>query len=320
MRSLSFDGFRRRQAVELSLLAMAGMLLGTLAHGGPPGPPGLQPGTNSAPGGSAAGGGVGSAGMLANAPSNYVWIPPGTFTMGSPAKEPGRLNTEGPRTVVTLTKGFYMDKFLVTQGEYLAVMGSNPSYCAGDTNRPVEACGWFQATNYCGKLTARERQARRLPANWCYRLPTEAEWEYACRAGTTTRFSYGDDPGYTNLTKYGWWHENSCSSNKPPGNSYFVLGRYYQTHPVGQKLPNPWGLYDMHGLVSEWCQDWFATAHPGGNVTDPQGPETGDERVIRSGSWLDNPFALRSAMRYHVPPHNVSGIYGFRTVLAPVRP
>ena len=298
---------------------MAGMVLGAAAHDGPPGPPGLGADTNSPPGKAAVGGSVGPGGMLANAPSNYVWIPPGTFTMGSPATEEGRNNTEGPQTVVTLTKGFYMSKFLVTQGEYLAIMGNNPSYCTGDTNRPVEATGWFQATNYCGKLTARERQAGRLPANWCYRLPTEAEWEYACRAGTTTRFSYGDDPGYTNLAKYGWWHENVRTTNKPPGASYFVLGRYYQSQPVGQKLPNPWGLYDMHGEVSEWCQDWFGP-YPGGAVTDPQGPPTGDERIIRSGSWLDNPFALRSAMRYYAPPRNVSGIYGFRTVLAPVGP
>jgi formylglycine-generating enzyme required for sulfatase activity len=237
--------------------------------------------------------------------------------MGSPKTEEGRNFREGPQTEVTLTTGFYMSKFLVTQGEYLALMRTNTSYCTGDTNRPVEACGWFKATNYCGRLTARERQAKRLPANWCYRLPTEAEWEYACRAGTTTRFSFGDDPGYTNLTKYGWWHENSRSTNKPPGQSYFVLGRYYQTHPVGQKLPNPWGLYDMHGTVSEWCQDWFGR-YPGGSVTNWQGPPTGKERVIRNGSWLDNASALRSAMRWEAPPKNVSGIYGFRPVLAPV--
>ncbi len=227
--------------------------------------------------------------MLASAPSTYVWIPPGRFTLGSSVTEQNGVNavgwrnvadltkTEGPQTVVTLTKGFYMGKYLVTQGEYLEVMGSNPSHFAGARDLPVDACGWFNATNYCGKLTAREQRAGRLPANWSYRLPTEAEWEYACRAGTTTRFSYGEDPGYTNLTKYGWYDGNSYTTNKPPGVFYLVLGHYFTTHPVGQKLPNPWGLYDMHGQLSQWCQDWFGP-YPGGAVTDPQGPHRGGAR------------------------------------------
>ena len=239
--------------------------------------------------------------------------------MGSPATEVDRNSDEGPQTLVTLPRGFYMNKFLVTQGEYLAVMGTNSSYFTGDTNRPVEACGWYNATNYCGRLTALERQAGRLPTGWSYRLPTEAEWEYACRAGTTTRFSYGEDPGYTNLTDYAWYDVNSYSTDQPPGAFYFVLGRYYTTHPVGQKLPNPWGLYDMYGEVSEWCQDWFGF-YLGGSAIDPQGPLTGDERILRSGSWLDDAWALRTAFRYFAPPDNVSGLYGFRVVLAADRP
>jgi eukaryotic-like serine/threonine-protein kinase len=171
-----------------------------------------------------------------------VWIPPGTFLIGSPEDEVDRSENEGPQTQVTLTQGFWMGKHEVTQGEYLAVVGSNPSYFNGvqgetdygtDLNRPVESVSWDDAVAYCAALTARERAAGRAPMSYAYRLPTEAEWEYACRAGTTTRFSYGDDPGYTHLRDYAWYEGNSER----------------QTHPVGQKLPNPWGLYDMHGNV-----------------------------------------------------------------------
>ena len=167
-----------------------------------------------------------------------------------------------------------MGKYEVTQGEYLAVMGSNPSYfqppnATADTNRPVEWVTWYDATNYCSQLTQRERLAGRIGTNSVYRLPTEAEWEYACRGWTSTRFSYGDDLGYTNLTNYAWYGDNSGGT----------------THPVGQKLPNPWGLYDMHGNVWEWCQDRYGD-YPGGIALDPQGPATGSYRVIRGGGWL----------------------------------
>jgi formylglycine-generating enzyme required for sulfatase activity len=248
--------------------------------------------------------------------TNLVWISPGQFLMGSPLTEQDRNADEGPQTLVILPTGFYVGKYLVTQGEYLAVMSNNPSYFIGDTNRPVESTGWYNATNYCDKLTRLEQAAGKLPTNWCYRLPREAEWEYACRAGTLTRFSYGDDIGYTNLGDYAWYDGNSYTTNKPPGASYFVVGRYYTTHSVGQKLPNPWGLYDMYGDVAEWCQDWFGF-YSGGAVSDPQGPAAGDERVLRSGSWLDDPYSLRSAFRYSAEPDNVSGLYGFRVVLAP---
>jgi formylglycine-generating enzyme required for sulfatase activity len=148
--------------------------------------------------------------------------------------------------------------------------------------------------------------AGRIATNSVYRLPTEAEWEYACRAWTSTRFSYGDDPGYTNLTDYAWYWDNSGGT----------------THPVGQKLPNPWGLYDMHGNVFEWCQDWFDT-YPGGIALDPQGPATGSARVIRGGDWLfwgDVAGNCRSAYRCGDGPDAGSVIIGFRVVLAPGQP
>ena len=138
-----------------------------------------------------------------------------------------------------------------------------------------------------------------------YRLPTEAEWEYACRAGTSTRFSYGDDIGYTNLTNYAWYRYNSDS----------------QTHPAGQKLPNTWELYDMHGNVCEWCQDWFGN-YAGGIALDPQGPAVGSDRVFRGGyrsdccTWSD-PWNCRSAFRGGDYPDQRICFVGFRAVLAP---
>jgi formylglycine-generating enzyme required for sulfatase activity len=237
------------------------------------------------------------------APTNMVFIPPGTFRMGSPTNEVDRSPSEGPQTAVTISRGFWLGKYEVTQGEYLSLMNTNPSNFAGDTNRPVERVTWDDATNYCGQLTQRERTAGRIPTNCVYRLPTEAEWEYACRAWTSTRFSYGDDPGYTNLTNYAWYLGNSGGT----------------THPVGQKLPNPWGLYDMHGNVYEWCQDWFDT-YPGGVAVDPQGPASGWSRVIRGGYWLYDARDCRSAGRMNSPPDLWLIPIGVRVLLAPGQP
>jgi formylglycine-generating enzyme required for sulfatase activity len=246
------------------------------------------------------------------APTNLAFIPPGTFRMGSPTNEVDRWDDEGPQTAATLTKGFWMGKYEVTQGEYLAVMGSNPSYfqppnATADTNRPVEWVTWYDATNYCATLTQREQAAGRIGTNSVYRLPTEAEWEYACRGWTSTRFSYGDDPGYTNLTNYAWYGDNSDG----------------QTHGVGQKLPNPWGLYDVHGNVWEWCQDWWSDNLPGGIAVDPRGPDTGSYRVIRGGGWsywYELARYCRSALRYDFNPDDGYYIIGFRVVLAPGQP
>ncbi len=241
--------------------------------------------------------------LLQNAPSNMVFILSNTFTLGSPSNEAGRSSDEGPQTVVTLSHGFWMGKFEVTQGEYLAVIGSNPSFFTGDMNRPVETVSWLDATNYCAKLTQRELAAGRIPPGSSYRLPTEAEWECAARAGTTTRFYYGDDPGATNLVNHAWYSANS--GNKP--------------NPVGQKPPNAWGLFDMEGNVWEWCEDWYGP-YPGGSVTDPQGPESNVQgvKVIRGGAWESCDSDCRSARRMTegVSPFITDFIIGFRVVLS----
>jgi len=210
---------------------------------------------------------------------------------------------EGPQTRVTLTRGFFLGRYEVTQGEYLSVIGTNPSYFTGDTNRPVEMMNQYDATNYCAQLTARERLAGRLPAGWAYRLPTEAEWEYASRAGSTNRFSYGEDPGYAQLGNYAWYDPNSGGT----------------THAVGGKLPNRWGLYDMSGNVWEWCSDWYGN-YPGGSVTDPQGSSSGSYRVVRGGSWGHDGRLCRSAFRNGDYPSAGSFSIGFRVVLAPGQP
>lgn len=241
-------------------------------------------------------------------PTNMVFIPPGTFRMGSPSNEVGQLDgdplsVEGPQMAVTISRGFWMGAYEVTQAEYLAVMGINPSGFKGSLSLPVETVSWYNATNYCGKLTQRERGAGRIATNSVYRLPTEAEWEYACRAWTSTRYSHGDDPDYSELSKYAWYDQDSDAS----------------THPVGQKLPNPWGLYDMHGNAAEWCQDRYG-AHPGGIATDPQGPATGSERVAHSGLWFRPSTYCRSAFRRGIAPDFASDGLGFRVVLAPGQP
>ena len=232
--------------------------------------------------------------------NNLAWIKPGRFTMGSPSAEQDRYSDEGPQMQVTISQGFWMSKYEVTQGEYVAVMGTNPSYFTGDLDRPVEQVNWNDAVAYCNQLTQRERSAGRLPSGYGYRLPTEAEWEYACRAGTTTRFGYGDDPGYTQLGSYVWYNSNNGST----------------THAVGVKKPNAWGLCDMHGNVWEWCLDWYGT-YPGGSVTDPRGPTTGSSCVLRGGSWLDFGRRCRSAHRYYNSPDYGYRNVGFRAVLAP---
>ena len=207
-----------------------------------------------------------------------VLIPAGTFTMGSPMKEVGRSLSETPHEV-TISKSCYLGTNEVTQGQYEKVMGDNPSEFKGEEN-PVDSVNWEEAVSFCQKLSEmpEEKAAGRE-----YRLPTEAEWEYACRAGSTTSYSFGETE--KSLEEYAWFGGNSGD----------------MTHPVGEKKPNRWGLYDMHGNVLEWCQDWYADGPPDAS-TDPQGPNRGLTRVLRGGSWggnrggswrFDHPGAVR---------------------------
>ena len=220
-----------------------------------------------------------------------VPIKPGSFMMGSLLDEKKRQHK------VTLTKAYWLGKYEVTQGEYERVVGKNPSHFKG-AKLPVEDVSWSDAEAFCAKLTDRERKAGRLPAGHEYRLPTEAEWEYACRAGTQTAYSFGDDAG--KLGDYAWYCDNSGT----------------KTHEVGQKKPNTWSLYDMHGNVWEWCLDWFGD-YPAGAVTDPVGPRTGSFRVRRGGSWYDFPWLCRAAYlrRGYAPASSGYGL-GFRVALA----
>jgi len=236
---------------------------------------------------------------------NMVWIVPGTFVMGSPSSDPDYQSAEGPQTVATLTNGFWMGKHLVTQGEYLAVTGGNPSFFTGDLSLPVDNVSWLNATNFCNLLTQRELGAGRLPVGYVYRLPTEAEWEYCCRALTTSRYFFGNDPGdLASLTNYAWYSANSG----------------FTTHPVGQLLANPWGLVDMTGNIYEWCLDLYG-AYPGGSVINPLGATTGSPRVLRGGLWTSSAANCRSAARGNAYPalkifNYINGSLGFRVVLA----
>jgi formylglycine-generating enzyme required for sulfatase activity len=211
-------------------------------------------------------------------------IPAGKFTMGDGGHQ------------VTLTQPFSLGVYEVTQEQYERVMGTNPSDFNGAKN-PVEQVSWEDAVEFCRKLSALPEEKA---AGHVYRLPTDAEWEYACRAGTTTEYCFGDDENQ--LGDYAWYDENSGD----------------RTHPVGQKKPNAWGLYDMHGNVWEWCQDWYADL-PAGAVTDPTGPSTGSDRVSRGGCWIYGSDNCRSANRIRNSPGRRSGILGFRVLRSSVK-
>ncbi|GHV90483.1 hypothetical protein AGMMS50268_09860 [Spirochaetia bacterium] len=267
-------------------------------------------------------------------PDGFVRIEGGTFTMGSPSSEAERWDGEGPQHTVSIS-AFYMGKYEITQKEWVAVMGSNPSYFKGD-NLPVENVSWYDAIEYCNKRSEKEGlrpaytidKSRLDPNNnapttsetdwlndnirWIvtvnknangYRLPTEAEWEYACRAATTTPFSMGN-----NITT----NQANYNGNYPYNNN--AKGEFREkTTAVGSFAPNRWGLYDMHGNVFEWCWDWhddYSTI----TQTDPTGAASGSNRVLRGGGWFNDAQNLRSANRFVNTASNRYGNSGFRVV------
>ncbi|MFA5258000.1 MAG: SUMF1/EgtB/PvdO family nonheme iron enzyme, partial [Opitutales bacterium] len=238
-----------------------------------------------------------------------VWITAGTFLMGSPEDEAERSSDETQHSV-TISKGYWLGKYVVTQAQWQAVMGNNPSFFSGaGGNAPVEQISWDDAMEFCRKLTEKERAAERIPLGYEYSLPTEAQWEYACRAGTKTPFHYGSslDSGMANF-----------DGDKPYGNGAKGEARG-KTSTVGLFKPNAWGLYDMHGNVWEWCIDWFGD-YPPGSATDPVGLATGTSRSFRGGCWFYGANYCRSAFRNRGSPDIRFSDLGFRLAIRPVDP
>ena len=209
-----------------------------------------------------------------------IYVAPGSFTMGSPSFEEGRDDNEKQHHV-TLTKGFWLGKYEVTQRQWKSVMGYNPSRFKRNGNRPVEQVSWNECQEFIRKVNKN--------LNCRARFPNEAEWEYACRAGSTGFYAG------SGLGSMGWYDKNSEGT----------------THTVGRKQPNPWGFYDMHGNVWEWCNDWYGE-YSSGSVTDPAGLASGGGRVLRGGSWFSSARDCRSADRNWRNPGYRSNGYGFR--------
>lgn len=233
-----------------------------------------------------------------------VLIPKGEFLRGSPDSDKDASDDEKPQHQVRITQDFYMGQHEVTQGDWKTVMGTEPwkrqSYVKEGKDFPVSNVSWTEADEFCRKLSQRDGRT--------YRLPTEAEWEYACRGSTTTRFSFGDDE--LKLSEFAWWGGLAGDGN--------AKTEQY-AHQVGLKKPNPFGLFDMHGNVQEWCGDGYAAAeyakHEGKAVLDPQGPSgQASNRVVRGGGWIDVPGFCRSAHRLRYSPVNRYSDLGFRVL------
>jgi formylglycine-generating enzyme required for sulfatase activity len=224
-----------------------------------------------------------------------IWCPPGSFTMGSPSTEAGRQADRETQHYVTLSHGFYLGKYEVTQEQYQSVMGDNPSSFQG-AKLPVEKVSWEDAMEFCKKLS--EKEKGRIPAGWEFTLPTESQWEYACRAGTTTMYSWGD--------------------NINPKLANYADSGLDKTRAVGSYRPNAWGFYDMHGNVWEWTADWYGK-YPIGSVIDPIGVKFHPSRMLRGGGWNwsnDRTF-LRSAKRISHSPDLRRNSMGIRVSFQP---
>lgn len=257
-----------------------------------------------------------------------VWCPPGTFEMGSPLTEIGRRDDEddtadqgGKPVQVALTNGFWLGQTEVTQEQWNSVMGMNskpwsgkdfaqngPDYPASYISHGAKEDGTSEAnsaTAFCERLTEIEQKSGRLSAGWRYALPTEAQWEYACRAGSTTyeKYYFGDDE--SKLGNYAWWGGNDGNNGNTKAEKW--------PHVAKDKLPNEWGLYDMHGNLYEWSRDWYDGKLLGG--TNPSGPPTGSERVIRGGGWSGKASFCRTAYRSHILPNRQFDYTGFRICL-----
>ncbi|MDF1814774.1 MAG: formylglycine-generating enzyme family protein [Verrucomicrobiales bacterium] len=209
----------------------------------------------------------------------------------------GRFQMSDAKIDVTITKDFWIGKYEVTQKEYEEIMGANPAkFKQAGNMAPVETVSWLDAMEFCRKLTEREQQNGTLPEGWIYHLPTEAQWDYASRAGSKTAYSFGDDR--SRLGEFAWFEDNGGG----------------MTHSVGRKKPNEWGLHDVHGNVWEWCRDWFGDLSGG---KDPEGAASGTFRVTRGGCWKNNAAFCRSVSRNWTPPAERNNILGFRVALVP---
>jgi|GEM_PF-817468 len=234
-----------------------------------------------------------------------VWCPPGKFKMGSSKSEKGRVDDREGQVDVTLTKGFWLGKYEVTQSEWMEGMATETwqgkEFTKAGDNFPATWINWDDAMKFCAAMTERERAAGRLPDGWEYSLPTEAQWEYACRAGATTRFSFGDDE--SKLGQYAWFQNNTSLLNEK------------FAHEACEKKPNAWGFHDMHGNVCEWCRDRFVKTLPGG--IDPEATSGGSSRVVRSTSFKSIAGDCRSARRAGAPAAQRVNDIGFRVALCP---
>lgn len=272
-------------------------------------------------------------------------VPAGTFRMGSPFGEPGRTSGEGPQTWVKISRGYWLGRTPVTHAQWRAVMGTdlvaqvrkavpgtgNPArFLAGDDDdAAMYFVSWDEAMEFCARLNARARTEGVLPAGYEFTLPTEAQWEHACRAGTTAATYAGplELAGENHapvLDAIAWYAGNSSVGYRGRGwDTSTWAGKQYPggmagVRRVGQKEPNPWGLHDMLGNVYEWCRDFSTPNLPGGSLTDPRGPESCIDRIVRGGSWHSAPGRCRAAYRAWNAPDARMLFIGFRLALTPV--